>query len=94
MVAKARQTLDLCHKGRVSRQKQTECIVLCKVMEHIIASDVAKHLDSNGLMYDLGMDSGRNASVRHSWHHSVKISLTGQAMVKAGPRSAVDSASK
>ena len=26
---------------------------LCKVMEHIIASNVAKHLDSNGLMYDL-----------------------------------------
>ena len=27
--------------------------ILCKVMEHIIASNVVKHLDSNGLMYDL-----------------------------------------
>ncbi|MEW8548727.1 MAG: reverse transcriptase family protein, partial [Candidatus Thiodiazotropha sp.] len=27
--------------------------ILCKVMEHIIASNIVKHLDSNGLMYDL-----------------------------------------
>ena len=27
--------------------------ILCKVMEHIITSNVVKHLDSNGLMYDL-----------------------------------------
>ena len=27
--------------------------ILCKVMEHIIASNVVKHLDTNGLMYDL-----------------------------------------
>ena len=27
--------------------------ILCKVMEHIIASNLAKHLDTNGLMYDL-----------------------------------------
>ena len=27
--------------------------ILCTVMEHIIASNVVKHLDSNGLMYDL-----------------------------------------
>ena len=27
--------------------------ILCKVMEHIVASNVVKHLDSNGLMYDL-----------------------------------------
>ena len=27
--------------------------ILCKVMEHIIASNLLKHLDSNGLMYEL-----------------------------------------
>ena len=27
--------------------------ILCTVMEHIIASNVVKHLDSNGLLYDL-----------------------------------------
>ena len=27
--------------------------ILCKVMEHIIASNVVQHLNSNGLMYDL-----------------------------------------
>ena len=27
--------------------------ILCKVMEHIVASNLAKHLDTNGLMYDL-----------------------------------------
>ena len=27
--------------------------ILCKVMEHIIASNLVRHLDSNGLMYDL-----------------------------------------
>ena len=27
--------------------------ILCKVMEHIIASNLVKHLDSNGLMYEL-----------------------------------------
>ena len=27
--------------------------ILCKVMEHIITSNVVKHVDSNGLMYDL-----------------------------------------
>ena len=27
--------------------------ILCKVMEHIIASNVVKDLDTNGLMYDL-----------------------------------------
>ena len=27
--------------------------ILCKVMEHLIASNVARHLDSNGIMYDL-----------------------------------------
>ena len=27
--------------------------ILCKVMEHIIASNIVKHLDSHGLMYDL-----------------------------------------
>ena len=26
---------------------------MCKAIEHIIASNVVKHLDSNGLMYDL-----------------------------------------
>ena len=27
--------------------------ILCKVMEHIIASNLVRHLDSNGLMFDL-----------------------------------------
>ena len=27
--------------------------ILCKVLEHIIASNIAKHLDEQGLMYDL-----------------------------------------
>ena len=27
--------------------------ILCKVMEHIIASNLVRHLDSNGLMYEL-----------------------------------------
>ena len=27
--------------------------ILCKVMEHIIASNLVRHLGSNGLMYDL-----------------------------------------
>ena len=27
--------------------------ILCKVMEHIIASNLVRHIDSNGLMYDL-----------------------------------------
>ena len=27
--------------------------ILCKIMEHIIASNLVRHLDSNGLMYDL-----------------------------------------
>ena len=27
--------------------------ILCKVMEHTIASNIVKHLDSHGLMYDL-----------------------------------------
>ena len=44
-------------KGEISaaanhRPISLTCI-LCKVMEHIIASNVVKHLDTNGLMYDL-----------------------------------------
>ena len=27
--------------------------ILCKVLEHILASDIVKHLDGQGLMYDL-----------------------------------------
>ena len=27
--------------------------ILCKVMEHIIASNLVRHIDSNGLMFDL-----------------------------------------
>ena len=27
--------------------------ILCKVLEHIISSNIAKHLDGQGLMYDL-----------------------------------------
>ena len=27
--------------------------ILCKLMEHVIASNIVKHMDANGLMYDL-----------------------------------------
>ena len=30
--------------------------ILCKVLEHILASNIVKHLDGQGLMYDLQYD--------------------------------------
>ena len=41
--------------------------ILCKVIEHILASNLVRHLDSNGLLYDLQHGfRERDASVRHS----------------------------
>ena len=42
--------------------------ILCKVLEHLLASNIVKHLDGQGLMYDLQLimlieDLARNASV-------------------------------
>ena len=37
----------------VNNRSISHTCILCKVMEHLIASNLAKHLDTNGLMYDL-----------------------------------------
>ena len=38
--------------------------ILCKVVEHIVASNAAKHLNSNRLMYDLQQSFWEDAPVR------------------------------
>ena len=41
--------------------------ILCRVLEHILASNIVKHVDARGIMYDLNMVSGRKDPVKHSW---------------------------
>ena len=40
-------------KGDKSLASNYRPIILCKVLEHILASNIVKHLDEQGLMYDL-----------------------------------------
>ena len=40
-------------KGALNYRNISLTCILCKVLKHIIASDVVKHLDSKELMYDL-----------------------------------------
>ena len=45
--------------------------ILCKVLEHILASNIVKHLDGQGLMYDLqhGFRERRSCETQLVIHH-------------------------
>ena len=51
--------------------------ILCKVMEHIIASNLAKHLDTNCLMYDLHVFRKRHSCETRLAIHVIRHDFVG-----------------
>ena len=47
--------------------------ILCKVLEHILASNIVKHLDGQGLMYDLQHGFREKGHARPSSSCSLRI---------------------
>ena len=56
-------------RGRSDYRPISLTCILCRVLEHILASNIVKHLDARGIMYDLtcNMVSGRKGPVKQSW---------------------------